>query len=125
MNLDAVLGLEPHKMGSLVNPKVKQALSYMAAQYHGPLKLTVVASRIGIHPSHLCRLFKKELGMPFRRCILIMRLHKARQLLAESEKSIKQISFEIGFGCPEAFSRAFKRQMGCPPGQYRKHHRQG
>jgi transcriptional regulator GlxA family with amidase domain len=124
MDLDAVFGFEPLKMGPLVNPKVQQALSYITERYQGPLRLSVVASQIGVHPSHLCRLFKKELRISFRRCILMMRLHRSRQLLAESDKSIKQISFEIGFGCPEAFSRAFKQQVGYPPGQYRKRYRQ-
>jgi len=123
MNLDAFLGMNPRKTGSLINPKVRQALSYIIAQYHDSLRLSDVALRVGIHPGHLCRLFKKELGISFHRCILMIKVQKACHFLAKSEKSIKQISGEMGFSRPEVFFKVFKRWTGCTPGQYRKRFR--
>ncbi len=125
MDLDAILGMGPRKTSSLINPKVKQALAYIIAQYHNSLRLNDVASHVGIHPGHLCRLFKKELGISFHRCILMIKVQKACRLLAESDKSIKQISGEMGFSRPEVFFKVFKRWIGCTPGQYRKRHRHG
>jgi two-component system response regulator YesN len=55
----------------------------------------------------------------------MIRVQKACHLLAESGKSIKQISSEIGFSQPEVFLKAFKRWIGCTPGQYRKRYRHG
>jgi two-component system response regulator YesN len=122
MDLDTLLGMLSRKTGPSINPKVQQALAHILAQYQNSLKLNDVASHIGVHPGHLCRLFKKELGISFHRCILMIKVRKACRLLAESEKSIKQISSEMGFSHPEVFFKVFKRWTGCTPGQYRKRH---
>ncbi len=125
MDLDAILRMDLRKTRSLINPKVQQALAYIIAEYHNSLRLNDVALRVGIHPGHLCRLFKKELGISFHRCILMIKVQKACRLLAESDKSIKQISGEMGFSRSEVFLKVFKRWIGCTPGQYRKRHRHG
>ncbi len=125
MNLDAFLGMDPRKISSSINPKVQQALSYITAQYHDSLRLNDVALRVGVHPGYLSRLFKKELGISFHRCILMIKVQKACHLLTESDKSIKQISGEMGFSRPEVFLKVFKRCVGCTPGQYRKRFRHG
>jgi AraC-like DNA-binding protein len=40
-------------------------------------------------------------------------------LLRESEKSVKEIGLSVGFKRAEAFSKAFKKLMGCSPRHFR------
>ena len=47
-------------------------------------------------------------------------MHKARALLERSEKSIREIAFEVGYASEPTFNRTFKEQFGAPPGRYRR-----
>ena len=99
--------------------KIRNALYYINSNYCKELKLNHVASFIGVHQVHLCREFKKELGVPFREYILKIRIKEARFLLVQSIKSIKEIGYEVGFSNPEVFSKSFKRQIGLSPKNFR------
>jgi len=49
-----------------------------------------------------------------------VRLTKGKQLLQETELTISEIAYEIGFNNPNYFSRTFHRYYGRPPSEYRK-----
>jgi AraC-like DNA-binding protein len=51
------------------------------------------------------------------------RLHRASRLLRESDLTLALIADHLGYESEVAFSKAFKRQLGAPPGQYRSAHR--
>jgi AraC-like DNA-binding protein len=46
------------------------------------------------------------------------RLKRAALLLKEKRLSITQIAFEVGYGSPSQFSRAFSKQFNCTPTEY-------
>lgn len=98
---------------------IQRILAYIDQNFDKTIYLSDGASLGGIHPHHLCRKFKKELGISFHGYILKIRIRRAAFLLADSEKSVKEISYEVGFSRPEIFSKAFKRQVGCSPMAYR------
>jgi AraC-like DNA-binding protein len=58
-------------------------------------------------------------GMPPIRYLTIWRLQTARRSLRETRKPIEQLAQEVGYGSGEAFSRAFKREFGLSPAQWR------
>jgi AraC-like DNA-binding protein len=62
------------------------------------------------------------MGIGFHQYVVTLRLQRATTLLVTSTKSIKEISYDVGFRAPEVFSKAFKRCMGCSPTTYRVHH---
>ena len=49
-----------------------------------------------------------------------VRMKRARELLLEGGKSIKQICAEIGYSDPNYFSRIFKKYEGCTPTEFRE-----
>ena len=49
-----------------------------------------------------------------------VRLTKGKQLLQETELTIAEIAYEIGFNNPNYFSRTFHKAFGRPPSEYRK-----
>jgi AraC-like DNA-binding protein len=63
--------------------------------------------------------FSSLVGMPPFRYLALWRLQTARLQLRESGKSIGQIAHAVGYESEEAFSRAFKREFGLPPGKWR------
>jgi AraC-like DNA-binding protein len=50
-------------------------------------------------------------------------MHVAQDLLATTELSVYAIARRVGYDAEEAFSRAFKRERGASPGQWRARYR--
>ena len=51
------------------------------------------------------------------------RLHLAQDLLATTDLSVAAVARRVGYDAEEAFSRAFRRAYGEPPGAWRSTHR--
>ncbi|MER9171749.1 helix-turn-helix transcriptional regulator [Mesorhizobium australicum] len=63
--------------------------------------------------------FTSLIGMPPIRYLTLWRLQAARSQLRESQKTIGQLAYSVGYESEEAFSRAFKREFGLPPARWR------
>jgi len=68
----------------------------------------------------LSKLFKEEKGVTYINFISDKRLEKSRQMLAETDLSIKEITGEVGYNDQNYFSRIFKNKYGLSPKEYRK-----
>ncbi|MGY4829319.1 helix-turn-helix domain-containing protein [Sphaerotilaceae bacterium SBD11-9] len=87
----------------------------------GPLTLDALAADLDMAPrtlqSHL-----EELGLSFRVLLDGVRDSKAKQYLAEPQRSLTDIALALGFANQSAFQHAFKRWSGLTPGQWRRSH---
>ena len=79
-----------------------------------------IARDVNLHPKKLRVGFKKVFGKNPSTLIAEARMEKARYLLKETDKSIKDIALEVGFSNSSSFINAFKRCEGITPLQYRK-----
>lgn len=70
--------------------------------------------------SNLLRKIKKQTGLSASQFIRQIRLEKAEELLKETELTVSEISFEVGFGNSSYFIKCFREQYGYPPGKVRK-----
>ncbi|MCB0566899.1 MAG: response regulator [Phaeodactylibacter sp.] len=52
-----------------------------------------------------------------------IRLHKSKELLSDSNLTIAQVAYSVGFGYPENYSRAFQDAFGLPPARWREEQR--
>jgi transcriptional regulator GlxA family with amidase domain len=78
---------------------------------------------MGVSRAQLFRKFKALTSATPVRFIQTMRLQHAAQLLVESQLSITQICFEVGFNYPSYFAELFHSQFGVSPKEYRKQNR--
>jgi AraC-like DNA-binding protein len=89
-------------------------------QYTKPeLDLSSVAEQAGYSPRYISMIFKQEYGSGVAEYISFVRIQKAKELIAESDMSIKAVAAEVGFAGDVQFIRAFKRMEGITPGSYR------
>ena len=79
-----------------------------------------LSNECGISSAHLRRTFKRTTGVTLHRYVADVRLGKARTLLAESDLSLKEIAFQLGFAGPCTFSSTFKKASGETPDGYRQ-----
>lgn len=82
--------------------------------------ISSLASEFHVSTSHLAHVFKSITGYSPIDYLISCRLSAAKNLLAESDKSIKEIVDSCGFSDESNFSRTFKRKFGMTPSEFRK-----
>ncbi|TDF37511.1 AraC family transcriptional regulator [Alteromonadaceae bacterium M269] len=89
------------------------------------LKVADIAHRLGVSEYRVSRVLKYHFSAEnFNHFVNTLRIEHAKTLLADEEKahwSVLVIGIESGFASVGPFTRAFKKTIGCTPGQYRKH----
>lgn len=86
------------------------------------LKAYDVAPLFGYNTEHLTRLVKKEYGRGIKELINDFTVKKCKNELANTNKSIKEISAEEKFEDTESFVKFFKYHVNMTPSQYRERH---
>ncbi len=97
----------------------RKLLNYITNNY-ASVTLQSIAEYAGYSKTHICRLFKADTGKSFGETVSDIRLSHAQYSLINTDISIKEIAYSIGFESIEHFQRLFKRKMGVTPGEYRK-----
>jgi AraC-like DNA-binding protein len=78
-----------------------------------------LAEAVHLSPSYLGDLLKKETGMNAQEHIHHVVIEHAKNTLLNSDQSVSEIAFELGFEYPQYFSRLFKQKTGTTPLEYR------
>ena len=71
-------------------------------------------------PFHFLRLFAKVVGVTPHQYLVRSRLRHAARLLADEDKAITDIAFDVGFADLSNFVRTFHRAAGVSPRDFRK-----
>lgn len=79
---------------------------------------TEIAAACGLSPRYLAHAFLQTTGRTLGDHMQAARLESARQLLARSGLTIKQVALELGFPSLSSFSIAFKRAVGVSPREF-------
>jgi transcriptional regulator GlxA family with amidase domain len=84
------------------------------------LAVTKLADRAGLSPRQFARAFATETGTTPGRYVDRTRLESARRLLEETTNGVDQIARACGYGVAETMRRAFQRELGVSPAEYRR-----
>ena len=76
-----------------------------------------LAGLAGLSPYYLVRAFHKQVGIPPHKYQTIVRINRARKLLA-SGAAISEVAYRAGFCDQSHLNRCFKRALGVTPGKY-------
>lgn len=77
------------------------------------------ADKLCLSANYLGDLLKRETGLSALKHIQQKMLDVAKERVFNTQKSISEISYELGFPYPQHFSRWFKKMAGCTPNEYR------
>ncbi len=103
------------------NERKSEILDYVNCHYgDSSMGLESVADEFGVSSNYLSRFFKQETGCSFIQYVTMIRMDRARELLVNSNKQIKEIVAEIGYIDVANFVRKFMGYEGVTPGQYRE-----
>lgn len=78
------------------------------------------ADRVCLSPNYFGDLIKKETGRTAQEYIKTKIIDMAEQMLLGTEKTVSEISYELGFQYSQHFNRIFKKATGHTPNEYRK-----
>ena len=84
------------------------------------ITLDEVSRQVNVSPYYFSKLFKEETGENFIDYLTSMRMDKAKELLMKTDKSMKEICGQVGYQDPNYFSRAFKKNVGITPTEYKE-----
>ncbi len=93
------------------------------ARFHEPLPLSDLAAHAGVHPVHLVRAFRRQLGVTPAEYQRRLRIESARQALAATGIPLASLALDAGFSSQAHFTRMFHRMVGATPAAYRRAHR--
>jgi AraC-like DNA-binding protein len=99
---------------------IARALGLLHSQPERAWTVDELAAAVHVSRSTLVRRFNDLLGEPPAAYLTRWRIELAARLLRESQQSVGRISHLVGYTSEFAFSRAFTRHRGEPPGRYRK-----
>lgn len=104
----------------LKDPHIGRALALIHHKISESWSAEALASEVGLSRSAFVERFTSLVGMPPIRYLTVWRLQTAKLNLQETSKSIAQLAHSVGYESEEAFSRAFKREFGFPPAQWKR-----
>lgn len=105
--------------GGLPQRQLLQVLDYIDAHLHQEIKLTDLASLLGMSEFYFSRQFKQATGISPYQYLLQQRIERAKQLLKRSDRSIADIALICGFNSHSHLSKQFRQFTGTTPKAYR------
>ncbi len=100
--------------------EIRAAIHYIEQHLEQKIQVDEVAAAAGFSKYHFSRIFKSETKLSMYEYVQKRRLAEAASLLLNSNESVLDIGVHLCFESQEAFTRAFKKRYGMPPGRYRR-----
>ena len=99
--------------------RLLRAKDRMDAASHEEWPVSRLARVSGASEAHFARSFKEAFGLPPHRYLLTRRIEKATALLRDTDLSITEIAFQIGWSSLGTFGRTFRDVTGKSPAEFR------
>jgi transcriptional regulator GlxA family with amidase domain len=93
---------------------------WIAENLTGDTRVERLAEQAGMSPRTFARIYAAKMGITPARMVEKIRIEAVRRILEESDMPIKRIASECGFGQEDRLRRAFARQVGTTPADYRQ-----
>lgn len=108
----------PGLLRGLADPRLAHPLRLMHAEPARPWTVAGLAAEAGLSRSALFTRFQREVGLLPMEYLTRWRMSLAQNLLRQGSLAIAEVATRVGYGSASAFSVAFARQVGKPPGKF-------
>lgn len=99
--------------------RLGELMAWMAENLHCAISVEALAGRACLSPRQFARVFREETGVTPARFLEQLRVEAARRRLESGRGGLAAVVASCGFGTEETMRRAFLRQIGASPGDYR------
>lgn len=97
----------------------RAAQDYIESHSAERFSLQEMAGALFVNGSYLLRVFKRSTGMTPLSYHHRIRCQRAKDLLAQTDRTISEIGEAVGFVSSSHFSHIFRKTVGCSPSEYR------
>ena len=104
------------------NRRLLRARDAMDRAFAEPLDVAALARVASVSEAHFSRSFRTTFGETPHRYLQRRRVERSMFLLRETDRSITDVCFDVGFTSLGTFSRMFHEIVGETPSEYREHH---
>ena len=101
---------------------MREAIQYINTKYCESIMVQQIADHCGVDRAYLSKIFKYATGNTLQEYLIQFRIKRAKQLLKDTDLSVKYVSYSVGYHDPFTFSKVFKKQEGVSPSVWRKNH---
>ncbi len=105
---------------SETDSRIYHALSYIHKNYGSSLTIEQLAGQEHLSISRFRTLFKLRTGLSPMDYLIVLRMNRARQLMAQTDLAVGEIAVAVGYQDQMYFSRLFKKKVGLTPSEYRQ-----
>jgi len=106
-------------LAAIRDPQIGRALAAFHRSPEGAWSVDALAAAASLSRSQFSERFTSSLGAAPARYVAAWRMHLATRWLTHERISIGEVAARLGYDSEPAFSRAFKRIVGKPPGELR------
>lgn len=119
--LGYIISFEKRKgfSGKQIAKVIEEVRFLMRQNVEKELNLEQIAEMYNVGYSYFRKMFKKYTGVSPGQYHLQLRIIRAKELLTSSDKSVKEIGYQLGFQSIYYFSNMFKKKVGISPSGYR------
>ncbi|WCT73549.1 AraC family transcriptional regulator [Sphingomonas naphthae] len=103
----------------LWHQRIGRAAALLTARLDDPPALEELASAAAVSPFHFHRIWRALTGETVAETVRRLRIEGAQAMLAAGGGSVTEAAMASGFGTPQSFARAFRRQTGMSPSDWR------
>lgn len=100
--------------------RINKAFDYLLSELTNDIRLSVIAQRLEMTDPGFSRFFKRNTGHGFIDLMRKLRIQRACRLLLQSDMSVSDICFEVGYANLSNFNRHFRVETGQTPSDYRR-----
>lgn len=103
--------------------RITKIIQYINENYNHITDIEQISEHFFISKFHLCRFFRKNLGIPLVSYVNTIKVREACALMKNGGLSMTQIAMQCGFNSSSYFCKVFKKETGISPSEYRKKHK--
>ncbi len=115
-------GIELSRPHGLSRERLRRIVDYVESHLGEYLTLDTLAGIACLSPHHLSRSFHRATGVGLHRYVVQRRIERAKHLVLQSELSMAEIAWTVGFGSQAAFTKRFHQEVGQSPARLRRAH---
>lgn len=107
-------------LNGLRDKRLRQLIQTVVSRPEDEWNIEKMTALANLSRAQLMRLFKQQTGISPHSFVNLIRLRQAAVLLRQTADSVLSVALNVGFQSETHFGKAFKKQYGISPGQYRK-----
>ena len=117
------LAPEPQAHGGLAAGALRRVREYVQVHLNESIDLSMLAAVAGLSMHHFAREFKQSAGVTPHHYLIQKRIERAQQMLAQTDLSLAEVAYTVGFSDQGHLARHFRALLGTTPREFRRSQR--